>query len=132
MTTAQRARTLLSLAVVYGIASFIHFVHNAVNLHDYPKMPAWLTAFGVYAAWGVVAVVGCVGYGLYRWGAPRIGLLVIAIYALLGLDSLGHYALAPVAAHTIVMNATILGEVASAGMLLIFTAYLLASESSVA
>jgi hypothetical protein len=120
---------LLGLTIVYGLASLIHFVHNAVYLHEYPQMPASFTAFGVYAAWWVVATVGCVGYCLYRWGPRRIGLLVMAVYALMGLDSLGHYVLAPLAAHSIGMNATILGEVGTAALLLAFTAYLLLTET---
>lgn len=120
---------LLYLVVIYGVASLIHFVHNAIYLHDYPKMPTWLTSLGVYAAWLVVAAVGSVGYGLYRWGARRLGLVVTAIYALMGLDSLGHYVVAPLAAHTLAMNVTILGEVGSAAVLLVFTAYLLVTET---
>jgi hypothetical protein len=50
----------------------------------------------------------------------------------MGLDSLGHYALAPFAAHSIGMNATILGEVASAAVLLVFTGYLLVTEGRMA
>ena len=125
----QSALVLLWLAVIYGVASLIHFVHNALYLHDYPKMPVWLTSLGVYAAWLVVAAVGCVGYGLYRWGLRRVGLLVMAIYALLGMDSLGHYLVAPLAAHTLAMNVTILGEVGSAAVLLVFTAYLFFAET---
>ena len=123
------AQALLWLAVIYGVASLIHFVHNGLYLHDYPNMPTWLTALGVYAAWLVVATVGCAGYGLYRWGARRIGLLVMALYALLGLDSLGHYVVAPLAAHSMAMNATILGEVGSAAALLVFTGYLFRAET---
>jgi hypothetical protein len=126
--TGRSALALLSLAILYGVASLTHFVHNALYLHDYPKMPTWITSLGVYAAWLVVATVGCVGYGLYRWGARKIGLLVLAIYALMGLDSLAHYVLAPLAAHSMAMNATILGEVGSAAVLLVFVAYLLFAE----
>jgi hypothetical protein len=44
---------------------------------------------------------------------------VISVYALLGFGGLDHYALAPVSAHSMVMNATILGEVIAASVLLV-------------
>ena len=121
--TRRNERILLFLAVAYGIASLIHFVHNAVYLHQYPNMPPSITALRVYAAWLVVAAVGCAGYFLYRRGWPRLGLLVMAIYALLGFGGLDHYALAPPTAHTVAMNTTILCEVAAAAALLLFSIY---------
>jgi hypothetical protein len=111
---------LLFLVVAYGIASLAHFAHNAVYLHQYPNMPPSLTAAHVWMAWLVVALVGCAGYWLYRRNRPRMGLLLIAIYALLGFAGLDHYSLAPPAAHTAGMNATIWGEVVAAAALLVF------------
>ena len=49
---------LLPLMLVYGAASLLHFIHNALYLRDYPNLPAWLTSGGVIAAWLVVAAVG--------------------------------------------------------------------------
>jgi hypothetical protein len=42
---------------------------------------------------------------------------------LLGFAGLDHYVVAPVSAHSLVMNSTILLEVATAGTLLAFVAY---------
>ena len=113
---------LLPLMLVYGAASLLHFVHNAVYLHDYPNLPAWLTAGGVAAAWLLVAGVGVLGYLLYSRVSRVAGLIVIAVYAVLGFGGLDHYTVAPVAAHTVAMNLTILLEAATAAVLLIFVA----------
>ena len=121
--TRRSEGLLLFLVVAYGVASLTHFAHNAVYLHQYPNMPPSLTAARVWMAWLVVAAVGCAGYGLYRRNRPRTGLLLIAIYALLGFVGLDHYTLAPPAAHTIGMNATMWGEVVAAAALLLFAAH---------
>jgi hypothetical protein len=110
--------SLLAALLVYCAASLVHFVHNAEFLHDYPNMPESLTRSGVYLAWLVVTLVGVVGYLVYRFRAPRVGLALLAVYAALGYAGLDHYVLAPVSAHSIAMNATILFEVVTASILL--------------
>jgi hypothetical protein len=45
--------------------------------------------------------------------------MLLAIYAALGLDSLGHYVLAPLSAHSSMMNTTILLEVGTAALVLL-------------
>jgi hypothetical protein len=54
-----------------------------------------------------------------------LGLLVIAAYAALGFDGLGHYSVAPIELHTFVANFTILSEVLAAALLLAVSLYLL-------
>jgi hypothetical protein len=104
---------------VYFLASLAHFVHNAEYIAYYPNMPAWLTRAGVYLAWLALASLGLAGYLLTRRGYVRIGAAALAGSALMGLDSLGHYGLAPFSAHTAMMNATIVAEVSSAAVLLV-------------
>lgn len=111
-------RLLPVLLFVYAGASLIHFIHNAEFLHQYPGLPDTWSRFGVYLAWLGMTVVGCVGALLYFRGHHRIGLLVLAVYAALGLDSLGHYVVAPLSAHTAAMNSTILLEVGAAALVL--------------
>ena len=105
--------------LVYTAASLLHFVHNATYLRDYPNMPAWLTPLGVYGVWFGVAAVGTVGYWVYRRMNRIAGLILIALYAVLGFAGLDHYVVAPVSAHSIPMHVTIAVEVACAGLLLI-------------
>ena len=61
----RKDAVLLPLMLVYGAASLLHSMHNAVYLRDYPNLPAWLTSAGVVGAWLVVAATGVLGYFLY-------------------------------------------------------------------
>ena len=110
---------LLPLLIVYGVASLVHFIHNAEFLADYPNLPkSWSPAL-VYLAWTGMTMIGVTGWFLLSRGFRLAGLLALAVYAVLGLDSLGHYVLAPLSAHSAAMNATILVEVTAAGCVLL-------------
>ena len=119
---APKDAVLFPLMLVYGAASLLHFMHNAVYLRDYPNLPAWLTSAGVVAAWLVVAAVGVLGYLLYSRVSRVAGLIAISAYAVLGFGGLDHYTVAPVSAHTIAMNLTILLEAVTGAVLLVFVA----------
>jgi hypothetical protein len=113
---------LLPLLLAYAAASLFHHVHNAEFLNDYPHMPVWLSPAGVYGAWLGVSAVGVLGYLLIRWQYPLPGLLALGAYGVLGLAGLGHYAVAPMSAHTLAMNLSIWLEVTTALLLLIAVA----------
>jgi hypothetical protein len=123
-TLMSRDHVLLTFILVYGATSLGHFVHNAAYLELYPNLPTWLTPFGVLSSWLVIAATGAVGYWLFRKGLRVVGLTVIALYAALGFGGLDHYAVAPVSAHSWVMNATIGGEVIAASALLLVVAWI--------
>jgi hypothetical protein len=108
----------LIFLLMYAAASFLHHVHNAEFLCEYPNMPAWLSPLQVYAAWAGVTSIGVTGYVLLRRGYRFAGLAVLGVYGAFGLDGLGHYTLAPLSVHTTAMNFTILLEVAT-GLLLL-------------
>ena len=112
-------KTLLILLLVYGVASLVHFSHNAEFLADYPNLPESWTRAGVYLAWAALTAVGIGGWMLMRHGFVRAGLLLLGMYAVLGLDSLGHYVVASFSDHTLDMNLTILLEVTAAALVLI-------------
>jgi hypothetical protein len=126
----SRAHRLLAFLLVYVAASLLHHVHNAEFLHEYPNLPATLTRGEVYAAWLGEAAVGLIGYVLLRNGWTRAGPLLIGLSALAGFGGLAHYYAAPVAAHTLAMNATILLEVATASLLLAAVIRRMASSST--
>lgn len=111
--------TLPTLLVIYGVASLVHFTHNAEFLADYPNLPRSWSPEHVYLAWIGMTIVGVVGWLLLSRGFALTGLFALVVYAALGLDSLGHYVLAPLSAHTVAMNATILAEVTAAGCVLL-------------
>lgn len=117
---ATDSKRLVIMTLLYMTASLIHFVHNAEFLVDYPGLPDTWTTAGVYMAWVGMTVIGSTGLLLAVRGF-RVGLLIIAVYSILGLDSLGHYIVAPMAAHTSAMNFTILLEVSTAALVFIET-----------
>lgn len=121
-SSRDQSRTLLILMLVYSAASLLHYAHNAEFLADYPNLPAWISRAKIYAAWLGLTAVGLVGYLLVRRGYHLVGLSVIAAYAALGFDGLGHYSLAPLSAHTTTMNLTIWLESATAALLLLAAA----------
>ena len=117
-TIDRRSKPLLWLLALYGVASLVHFAHNAEYLDDYPSLPAWLSRSQIYGAWCGVTVVGFVGYTVYRRGRAGIGFWLLVLYTSLGFDGLLHYRRAPVAAHTVAMNLAIWLEVVAAALAL--------------
>ena len=111
-------RLLLALVLMHAAASLWHFIHNAEFLGDYPNMPPWLSPTKIYLVWLAEALIGATGVVLFLRGRTA-GLLVIAVYAVLGLGGLDHYVLAPIAAHTLTMNVTIWLEAATAAAVLV-------------
>jgi hypothetical protein len=118
-------KPFILLVAAYFATSLGHFAHNAEFICEYPNLPAWLTRAKVYAAWLAITCVGLVGFILIKNKLMPAGLLLVAVYAALGFDGLGHYAVAPMALHTVGANITILSEVAAAALLLPATVYLL-------
>lgn len=112
-------KTLLIFLLIYGVASLIHSVHNAEFLADYPNLPDSWSRAGVYFAWIGMTVVGVIGWVLVTRSYHLSGLLLLAIYAVFGLDSLGHYMVASLSSHTLIMNLTIFLEVTAATLVLI-------------
>ena len=119
MRQASPSRRLLALVLIYAGASLIHFVHNAEFVAEYPNLPISWTRGGVYGAWVAMTAVGAAGVLLVLRGFQAPGLLALGVYGLLGLASLGHFLLAPFAAHTAAMASTILFEVGAASLLLV-------------
>jgi hypothetical protein len=129
---AAHATALLPFMFAYGAASLLHFAHNAFFVAQYPNLPRWLSPLGIGAAWLGVTAVGLAGYLLLRRNLPAAGLAFVALYAALGFAGLDHYALAPIAAHTPVMNLTIWLEVAAAAVLLLGVACRILARSRLA
>lgn len=66
-----------------------------------------------------MTALGGLGALLVYRGRETIGLMLLAVYAALGLDSLGHYVVAPLSAHSAMMNISILLEVGAAALVLL-------------
>ncbi len=123
----MKNHTLTTFLFAFCAASLIHFIHNAEFLAAYPGLPKTWTRGGVYGAWAAMTTLGLIGWRVSRTKFRLLGLALIAVYAFLGLDSLGHYFVAPIAAHSVAMNVTILIEVTCAFTLLAYTAWLFVS-----
>ena len=111
-------RALPWLLGLYAAATLAHFAHNGVYLHDYPNLPPQWSPAEVYAAWGVLSLLGLCGYLLYRTRQRGLGLALLAVYALAGFGGLLHYGRAPPAQHSAAMNLTICSEALAAALLL--------------
>ena len=121
VSSSRIRRVLPALLLLYGVASLVHFTHNAEFLAEYPNLPVWLTRGQVYVAWVGITGVGVLGYLLARAKYELVGFRVIGVYAALGLDGLLHYGRAPMAEHTVAMNFTIWFEVLAASLVLVAT-----------
>jgi hypothetical protein len=106
---------------IYGLASFVHFAHNAAFAADYPNLPGWITPSIVIATWLSISCIALLAWLALRAGARGLGLCLLAVYAMFGFDAFAHYGLAPLDAHSFAMNATICFEGASACALFVVT-----------
>lgn len=123
------SKTLLWVFVLYAAATLLHFAHNAEYIAQYPHLPPSWSRADVYIAWCCVMALGLLGYGLYRFGHRRVGLMALGLYAILGFGGLLHYTRAPMAHHSRMMNVTIWVE-AVAGALLLSNVVMLGSDAS--
>jgi hypothetical protein len=115
-----RSNLLLALLLLHMAASLWHHIHNGQFADEYPNMPTGVPPVVAYIAWGVTTAVGLAGYYAVCNGRRLLGFGAMGLYAAYGLLAFGHYTLAPMSAHTLVMNATILAE-ALTGLLLLVT-----------
>jgi hypothetical protein len=115
--------------LLYAGGSLFHHVRNAEFLGEYPSMPAWLSPALVYGAWLGVTAIGLIGYVPIRCRYPLAGLCLLAIYGAAGLYGLAHYTLAPLSAHTLMMNANIWLEAGAAVALLTMVAVSIARHN---
>jgi hypothetical protein len=116
-------RRLNWLMLAFAVASLIHFTHNAEFIADYPGLPKNWTTNGVYGAWLVMTLFGLIAWWLTHTKFKAVGLILVMLYAVCGLDSLGHYWVAPIHAHQTMMNVTIFLEVFCALVLLLHTGF---------
>jgi hypothetical protein len=124
-------RSIWALAVLYCIASLVHFTHNAEYIAFYPNMPAWLTREKVYLVWLAVTGVGAVSVALSLAGWRLASSIGLAMYGTLGFDGLGHYALALCSEHTLAMNLSIWFEVLAGAVLVARCAWFLKEQGGV-
>jgi len=114
-----RSNLLLALLIVHMAASLWHHIHNGRFLDEYPGMPVRsVPPIFAYIAWAVTTAIGLAGYYWVCNGRRLLGFGALGLYAAYGVLAFTHYTLAPMSAHTAVMNATILGEGVTGALLL--------------
>jgi hypothetical protein len=117
-----RSNLLLALLIVHMAASLWHHIHNGQFIDEYPNMPQGvpprLSLAMAVAIWTVTSAIGLTGYYWACTGRRLLGFGAMGLYAAYGLLAFTHYTLAPMSAHTLVQNATILGEGLTALLLL--------------
>ena len=113
-----RSNLLLTLLILHMAASLWHHIHNGQFADEYPNMPTRFPVWIAYVAWTVTTTVGLAGYYWVCNGRRLLGFGAMALYAAYGLLAFGHYTMAPMSAHSFVMNATILAEALTAALLL--------------
>jgi hypothetical protein len=117
MRANQLYRSTKVWIAIFLVCSLIHFVHNAVFLTDYPGLPQTWKPSGVMAVWLVMGALLVSGGIALKRGRPVIGTILLAIAVIMGFDSLAHYVVAKLTAHTFVMNLTIFLDVGAAILL---------------
>jgi len=113
-----RSKLLLALLIIHMSASLWHHIHNGNYADEYPNLPTDFPPAIAIVIWTVTTAVGLAGYYWVCTGRRLLGFGAMGVYAAYGLLAFSHYALAPMSAHTMVANATILGEGITAALLL--------------
>ncbi len=90
-------RRLALLRWIFGasvVSTAIHFTHNFVAVDQYPPSSAisnTAVQVAIVVTWPLLTALGVLGVRRYAQGRLTAAHLLLAIYALLPLASLGHY-----------------------------------------
>jgi hypothetical protein len=92
----QRSRVVLTAILVGGVAStLLHYTHNFVAVGDYPGSTETLdliTRVLIVGSWPILTAIGLLGLRRYGQGRFREARTCLALYSLLGITTLGHFA----------------------------------------
>ena len=95
MDLSNRHRTvLLAIVILNLISTWLHYTDNALFLERYPG-PEWFTPLGIIVTVIVMTPIGLLGYWVYTKDKFWLAYLLLGLYSLTSVSSLGHY-LAPI------------------------------------
>jgi hypothetical protein len=97
---------LLVILACNMLSTAIHYFDNYIYFDQYP-VPAWISQDGVWISWLVLTIIGTIGYGLYRQQKFWLAYGCLALYAITGISTPGHYFYAPLSHFSAKMNAMI-------------------------
>lgn len=103
----QQGLHLLLLAT--GVSSVVHYADNLLFFEQYPE-PAWINRSIIDGFWFGMTPLALIGYQLIRRGLRHLGTLLLLLYALCNLLTLGHYRYAPMCSIAPRINTFILLE----------------------
>ncbi len=107
MVRGQLIRTAKLLIAAGVLASAAHFADNALAIERYPE-PGWITPAGVVAAWCVITAIAA--FALVRRAADAPFFAAAALYALILLSGLLHYAFGAPMHMALRTNVTVVAE----------------------
>jgi hypothetical protein len=76
------------------VSTALHFTHNFVAIDQYPQTEAvsdTAVQLAIVVAWPLLTAIGLLGLARYARGRYAPAHLLLAVYALLPLSTLGHY-----------------------------------------
>lgn len=83
---------LLSLVLLNVTTTWLHYIDNALSLDLYTGF-SWFTPVNVISTVAIMTPLGLLGYWLYKKKHQKAAHLLLGVYSLTSLSSLGHYLL---------------------------------------
>jgi hypothetical protein len=83
-------KVLLGIVVLNLISTWLHYIHNAIFLADYPG-PAWFTPQMIIVTVAVMSTIGLLGYWLYSRNVLTWAYFCLGLYSITSISSPGHY-----------------------------------------
>ncbi len=106
---SQSQKGLIVIVLCNVLSTAIHYWDNYVHFDAYP-VPPWITPDRVWLAWVSLTMAGLIGLWLYGRQNYWLAYACLAVYALTGASTLGHYFYAPFSYFSAAMNAMILSD----------------------
>jgi hypothetical protein len=119
----QKHQTILLLVLIASIISTsLHYTDNAIFVDRYPE-PQWFTTSGVFITWGIMTLVGIVGYWLYTQQKFWASYLFLSVYSFTGLSSPAHYFYGAMSVFSLKMHALIWSDALTSLLVLVFVVW---------
>jgi hypothetical protein len=90
----NRIKLLRGLIAFSVLSTAIHFTHNFLNVNDYPQASyasGKAVQVAVVVLWPLLTAAGLYGYHLYKERRYATANVLIAVYSILGISTLGHF-----------------------------------------
>jgi hypothetical protein len=91
----RRLALLGVLIAACMVSTTAHFTHNYLEIEHYPQSNLFSTStvkFAIVTAWPALTASGVLGYWLFARRRYAAAYPLLAIYSLLGISTLGHFA----------------------------------------